>query len=186
MGTDTVAGLQAGCAGQVVEESMQHEAESQWWHQIGPQYRSNDNGDGPAHVDDADIEKTEEDPQWHQIGPQYRSNNAGDGPAHVDDAEIEKTNLKTMARLGLGMGPEFPSDVSGDGPDFDDMEISDNSSSVGDSDCGSTGGSDSSYDPDRDKKLAQKKRLESQKKKRKEMGPEARLNEYESRTKKRK
>ena len=83
------------------------EQEDPQWHQNGPQYRSNDNGDGPAHVDDADIEKTEEDPQWHQIGKQDRSNNAGDGPAHVDDAEIEKTNLKTMARLGLGMGPDF-------------------------------------------------------------------------------
>ena len=102
--------------------------------------------------------------------------------------------------LLLGMGPEFSSDIAGDGPGGD-REVSDNSSSQEDSDSEITGGSDSSYDPMKDVKLAQKKRkamlrkkrrrelgqearrkdLESQKKKREKMGPEVRRSEIEKR-----
>ena len=55
--------------------------------------------------------------------------------------------------LLLGIGPEFSSDIAGDGPGYSDRELSDNCSSIEDFDSGSTEGSESSYDPIKDKKL---------------------------------
>ena len=59
--------------------------------------------------------------------------------------------------LLLRMGPEFSSDIAGDGPGVSDREMNENSSLDG-SDSASNGGSESSYDPLKEKKLAQKKR----------------------------
>ena len=104
----------------------------------------------------------------------------------------------------LGMGPEFSSDIAGDGPGYSDRELSDNSSSIEDFDSDSTEGSESSYDPIKEKKLEQKKRnarlralhrrkqgkeaqrkgVESQKRKREDMGPAARRSEIDKRRKK--
>ena len=54
------------------------------------------------------------------------------------------------------MGPEFPSDTAGDGPEYGDMEISSETSSARDSDSDDIVASDSSYDPDKERKLARK------------------------------
>ena len=56
----------------------------------------------------------EQDPQWHQIWPQYLLDKARDGPG--DKANIQKPTLLTSKLFGLGMGPEFSSDIAGDGP----------------------------------------------------------------------
>ena len=89
--------------------------------------------------------------------------------------------------LLIRMGPEFSSDIAGDGPEYCDTEVSDNYSSVEDSESPSTGESDSPYDPDKDMKLAQKKRKDRFiLKRRRELGPEARRKNLEARNKKRK
>ena len=100
------------------------------------------------------------------------------------------------------MGPEFRSDIFGDGPEYGDVQRSDHTSSDGDSDSVSS----SSNDPIKDNKRVQKKRnvrllqkcrhkltpearrkeLQSRKKKRREMGPEARRKDLEFQNMKRK
>ena len=116
----------------------------------------------------------------------------------------EDTMMYANHSLLQGMGPEFSSDIAGDGPGYSDREQSDNYSSPEDSDSESTQGSESSYDPIEEKKLELKKRndrlrairrgeqgrearrkdVKSQKRKREEMGPAARKSEIEKRRKK--
>ena len=113
----------------------------------------------------------------------------------------EGPTIYANSPLLLGMGLGFSSDIAGDGPGYSDRELSDDSSSIEDSDSSCTEGSESSYDPVKEKKLEQKKRnarlraihrrkqgqearkkdIESQKKKREDMGPAARRSEIQKR-----
>ena len=58
----------------------------------------------------------QEDPQWQQTGPQYPLDDIGDGPVHRDKVKIKKLTSLTSTVFGLAMGPEFSSDIAGDGP----------------------------------------------------------------------
>ena len=58
------------------------------------------------------------------------------------------------------MGPEFPSDTAGDGPEYGDMEISSDISSDEYSHSVDTVESDSSLDPDKVRKLAWKNQFQ--------------------------
>ena len=73
-----------------------------------------------------------------------------------DSGVQEDETIYANNSLLLGMGPEFSSAIAGNGPGYGDSEVRDNSSSQ-DSDSGSSGGSDSSYDPIKEKKLQQKR-----------------------------
>ena len=61
-----------------------------------------------------ELPNEELDHQWHQIGPEYPSDKAGD--CYGDRAKVQKLTLHASTLFGLGMGPEFSSDISGDGP----------------------------------------------------------------------
>ena len=106
--------------------------------------------------------------------------------AYGDSGVQEDETINANHSLLLGMGPEFSSAIAGDGPGYGDSEVSDNSSSQ-DSDSGSSGGSDSAYDPIKEKKLQQKRRKELwRKKRRRELGPKARKKDLDAQNKKRK
>ena len=49
-------------------------------------------------------------------GPQYPSDNDGHSPDHREKTKIQKPSLLTSTFRELGMGPEFSSDTTGDGP----------------------------------------------------------------------
>ena len=161
------------------------EDEDPEWQTTGPEYASDVISDGPFSASpDIDYDIPEpleevEDPECQLIGPEYPSDITSDGPLtqHATEDPPKYVNNSLL----LGMGPEFLSDIAGDCPEYGDMNGSDNSSSVEDSDSGSTGGSASSYDPIKEKKLLKKKRdTMLRRKRRRDLGEEARRKEYEA------
>ena len=53
-------------------------------------------------------------PLWYQIGTQYPLDKARDHPRNT--SKVEKPTILISTIFGLGMGPEFSSDIAGDGP----------------------------------------------------------------------
>ena len=79
--------------------------------------------------------------------------------SRFDNSSVqEDPTIYANSSLLSGMGLEFSSDIAGDGPGYSDKELSGDSFSIEDFDSGSTEGSESSYDPIKEKKLDQKKR----------------------------
>ena len=74
--------------------------------------------------DVTELPAEEQDPQWHQIEQQYLLDKTRDGSG--EKAKFQKFTLHASSIFGLGMGPEFSSDIAGDGPRkiiFDDDEF---------------------------------------------------------------
>ena len=54
--------------------------------------------------------------QWQLPGPQYSQDISEDCSFHRDQVKLKKPTLHTSMPLELGMGPEYSSDIAGDGP----------------------------------------------------------------------